>query len=146
MTDLNRLMAALAKARDLHAKYEDLEERIQVLTSELYNSDDAHVVRDGIEKLHALSAEAQQIYVDASEQTDEAAAAYAEAETAISDADSEIDDKLSDITVYAEGWPEEIEETVAELSDWLDEQGGDEKSSRLLAGPLRRLAKALSSL
>lgn len=50
-------------------------------------------------------------------------AAYSAVESEIAQMQSDADDMLSDISIYAEDWPAEIDAVTEDLTQWLADEG-----------------------
>jgi len=123
MSSFDNLQRAVEAAKQLHATYKQLNDLKEQVEADAHTTEDGAQVRRELQKLAEIKQQAAKLIADGQRVQEQVNAAYSAVENEISQMQSDADDMLSDISVYAEDWPAEIDAVTEDLNQWLADEG-----------------------
>lgn len=123
MSTFDNLQRALEAAKQLHVTYKQLSNRKEQAEADAHGEEDGARVRRELQALAEIKQQAMQLIAAGQRLQEQVNAAYSAVEAEISQMQSDADDMLSDISLYAEDWPAEIDAVTEDLNQWLADEG-----------------------
>lgn len=123
MSSFDNLQRALEAAKQLHAAYKQLSDLKESVEADAHTTEDGATMRRELAKLAEIAQQAKKLVADGARVQEQVNAAYSAVENEIAQMQSDADDMLSDISLYAEDWPAEIDAITEDLNQWLADEG-----------------------